>query len=222
MCVSSTLPSVPPAHNQTVQCSISCLRPKKICLTLDPRSIALSTEIMRSLDNKYNICHRMCSQAKQQLSNENAMQSRNDGKQRYTTEWNCIERMRKYVIAWIFEFLSGARLLFLRYTNINNINPKSPKNILIWNWACLSFSSCAAVSYRCRKGAHRTGCTAATFACLTRWHRLLANLAEWSCVALCNSSSITRAPALRHPMHVYTNLPQPCFCAESGVSFSRT
>ena len=53
-----------------------------------------------------------------------SMQGRNDGTQRYTTERNCIERMRKYVIAWTFEFLSGARLLFLRYTNRDNVNPK--------------------------------------------------------------------------------------------------
>jgi hypothetical protein len=43
-------------------------------------------------------------------TNENAMQSRNDGKQRYTTERDCIERMRKYVIAWTFEFDSEGRV----------------------------------------------------------------------------------------------------------------
>jgi hypothetical protein len=45
-----------------------------------------STKIMRLLENKYNTYHRMRSQPKQQLSNENVMQNRNDGKQRYTTE----------------------------------------------------------------------------------------------------------------------------------------
>jgi hypothetical protein len=83
--------------------------------------------ILRAPRTLRSTCHRMCSRAKQQLSNKNATQSRNDGTQRYATERNCIERMRKYVIAWTFEFLSGARLLFLRYTNRNNIKP--PKRI---------------------------------------------------------------------------------------------